>query len=62
MFSTAVDEAGTDKRYLRASIYHIESGSGHDTRSNIRIRKQIWNGSSYINYAVCAIRDISGYL
>ena len=46
MYQTTSGQAGTGIRYLRTSFHGENSGSG--AFSNIRVRKQIWNGTSYV--------------
>jgi hypothetical protein len=46
MYETAVGAAGTSTRYLRTTFF--DANSGNAAFSNIRVRKQLWNGSSYV--------------
>jgi hypothetical protein len=46
MYETSVGDAGTATRYLRLSFYSANSTDA--AYSNIRVRKQTWNGSAYV--------------
>jgi hypothetical protein len=47
MYETAVGVAGEGLRYLRTTFWARNSGDG--ALSNVRVRKQLWNGLAYVD-------------